>query len=109
MTQTHEDTPPPADLEPEGRELWRATRAALIEQGTWADSDGQVLALYVSACERARRARAESGGAITAEGSQGQLVPHPAAKIASAAESEALRCATALLLTAEARRRQATK
>jgi phage terminase small subunit len=64
------------------------------------------LERYVVAVARARDARAEleRHGSLTAVGSQGQPVPHPAVRIAREAERDAAEYARDLLLTPRARR-----
>jgi P27 family predicted phage terminase small subunit len=102
---SRERVPPPSDLDATGKRLWRKTRTALIEQGTWRDSDDETLARYVRACERARLAREAMAGELIAKGSKGQDVAHPNLKTARDAERDAHDYATALLLTPESRRR----
>jgi P27 family predicted phage terminase small subunit len=102
---SRERVPPPGDLDAQSKRLWRKTRKALQAQHTWRDSDDELLARYVRACERARLAREAMAGELTATGSKGQNVAHPNLKTARDAERDAHDYATALLLTPESRRR----
>jgi len=98
---------PPTDLDRKSKTLWRRLIAALTEQGTWNEkTDLELLERYVRALEAAREARETLRGVPRfVEGSQGQLVPHPAVKMLRDAELDAERFAASLLLTPAARRR----
>ncbi len=95
----------PPDLTRSGKSLWRETLRHLIGQGTWEDSDRPALERYVRSVERARLAREERAGALTAVGSQGQLVQHPNLRTEREAERDARDYALDLLLTPMARKR----
>jgi P27 family predicted phage terminase small subunit len=99
-------TYPPGDLDAASKDLWTRVQHDLRRQGTWAKSDRDALERYVRALARGRDARAEleHHGSLTAVGSQGQPVPHPALKIAREAEHDAAEYARDLLLTPRARR-----
>lgn len=99
----------PPDFDDASRRAWRDTWRRLAAQGTWVESDAPLLELYVRALARADRFRRvveeEEEEGWYAEGSQGQPVPHPAARLAREAESDAVEYAEALLLTPQTRRR----
>ena len=99
-------TYPPGDLDEESKDLWTRVQHDLRRQGTWTKSDRDALERYVRAAARARHARVELDrhGSLTAVGSQGQPVPHPAVRIAREAERDAAEYARDLLLTPRARR-----
>lgn len=109
---------PPGDLARPFRALWTKTRQALEKQGTWQDSDAELLSRYIRALERASLAHAdllkdpETGEPyadgrprLTALGSNKQIVQHPSVKTAREAEQDADARARMLLLSPEARKR----
>ena len=90
------------------------------EQGTFRESDLPTVERYVVALMMSRRLRASLAGRVRREaageledgeealfsrGSTGQLVPHPAVKMAREAERDAQKFADALLLGPAARAR----
>jgi P27 family predicted phage terminase small subunit len=96
----------PHDFTEPMRVIWRKTIRQLHEQGTWQDSDVGCLERYVRAVFRAQAARTiVASEGMTAEGSNGQPVAHPALRIAREAERDAAEYARDLLLTPAARRR----
>jgi P27 family predicted phage terminase small subunit len=95
----------PTDLDKAARALWRDVQAALREQRTWTDSDAGALHRYVAAVQTARTMREAAAAQPWTEGSTGQLVPHPAWKVAADADRDAARYAADLLLTPAARKR----
>lgn len=97
--------PAPAGFDTPARELWLSVQRHLRRQGTWEDADAPLLEAYVRCVTIARQARAEADREPFVEGSKGQPVAHPGLKVASEAERDACRYASALLLTPEARRR----
>lgn len=97
--------PPPKDLDPAGRAVWKAAQNQLRTQGTWKRVDAELLATYCRNVALARTARSQAAAEPFVSGSQGQPVAHPGLKVAAEAEAAALRSATALLLTPEARKR----
>jgi P27 family predicted phage terminase small subunit len=96
---------PPADLDEVAVALWNRVLRELQDQGTWQASDVGVLERYVRAVRRAAAARelVDREG-FTTSGARGQLVAHPALRIARDAERDAHEYANALLLTPRARR-----
>jgi len=101
--------PPPEDLDEEAKALWRRVQRHLREQGTWADTDAELLESYVRAVMTARAARAAAADDPFVSGSKGQLVAHPGLKVAADAEAAAHTFARSLLLTPESRRRHEVK
>ncbi len=97
--------PPPADFGPDHRDLWSAAQRQLRLQGTWERTDAPQLEMYVRNLLAARQARADAERMRDANG----LEMRAALKQCADAESAALRLATALLLTAEARKRHNVK
>ena len=96
---------PPADLDEAAVALWNRVLRELREQGTWQASDVGALERYVRAVRRAAAARELVGlEGMTTTGARGQLVAHPALRIARDAERDAHDYAAALLLTPRARR-----
>jgi P27 family predicted phage terminase small subunit len=96
---------PPADFDDAAKKTWRSSLKALRDQGTWQDSDRDALERYCRAVSRARGARAVvASEGLTAVGSTGQPVTHPAVRIAREAERDAAEYARDLLLTPRARR-----
>ncbi len=101
--------PPPDSLHEGAKALWRRVQRHLREQGTWQDTDAELLEAYVRTVTIARTARQAAGSTPFVEGSKGQLVAHPGLKVAAEAERDAVRYAGALLLTPEARKRHEVK
>ncbi|MGI8462578.1 MAG: P27 family phage terminase small subunit [Solirubrobacterales bacterium] len=101
--------PPPDEFPKDMRVIWHAAQRQLRLQGTWENTDCQLLESYVRAILTARRAAAAAADRPFVEGSRGQLVAHPAVKAAAEAERDACRFAQALLLTPDARRRHEVK
>ena len=105
-----DSAPPPDGLDEVARVLWRRIRDDLRARSLWRDTDAGVLERYVRSESRARQAYAQITShdgslELTTVGSQGQLVEHPAIKIARAAELDCQKYAEALLLTPAARQR----
>lgn len=101
---------PPDGLDGRSKALWWRTLGELQAQGTWQDSDRELLDRYIRALQRARLAREYAAAAdFVTEGSQGQLVAHPAVKTAREAERDAHDYANDLILTPAARRRHDVK
>lgn len=112
--------PKPASFDQAAGVIWRRTIKQLKELGFFEDADLPLIERYVLALEMARRQRekiveleALEGtwvgeelhlGAYTT-GSTGQLVAHPAVKMARDAEADAQKYAEALLLTPASRAR----
>lgn len=101
--------PPPGDFENEARTLWRSTQRRLRRQGTWQDGDCELLERYVRAVVLYRTARTAAEGSPWTKGSKGQLVAHPAVKVAREAAHDAHTFASELLLTPKSRARAGVK
>jgi P27 family predicted phage terminase small subunit len=97
--------PPPKDFTDDEHVVWNAAQKQLRAQGTWRDVDRELLATYCRNVVAAKAARAVAAKEPYVEGSAGQVVAHPATKVAREAEGDARACAEALLLTPSARRR----
>lgn len=97
--------PPPDDLPEPGKDLWRATQRALRRQGTWQDSDAQLLELYVRAVVTYRTATETAAREPFTRGSRGQTVAHPALRLQRDSGADVARYGDALLLTPAARKR----
>ncbi len=97
--------PPPKDLDPAARAVWKVAQNQLREQGSWRRVDTELLAVYCRNMALARESRACAAAKPFVAGSKGQPVAHPGLKVAAEAEAAALRSATALLLTPESRKR----
>src|SRR4051812_12329026 len=96
---------PPADFTQEGRKLWLATQRQCKRQGTWTDTDAVTLERYCRSVLLSRAASRAAQAEPFVKSVTGQLVPHPAVKVAREAATDAHRFATSLLLTPEARSR----
>ena len=101
--------PAPEDFSPDARDVWIVAQRQLRQQGTWTRSDVPILEAYVSNVVRARRARAEAAQFEGYHGLTEMQLHKSALKVAADSEAAALRLATALLLTAEARKRHGIK
>jgi len=95
----------PSDLDKPTRALWRDVQAHLREQRTWTDADAGALHRYCLAVQTARVMRTAAEAEPWTTGSTGQLVAHPALKLAAEADRDAARYAGDLLLTPAARKR----
>src|SRR5215211_7415266 len=100
-------TSPPASFDPQARAIWSAAQHQLRAQGTWTRTDVPLLQMYVQSVRLAQRARLAADEYPLSRSSQNatQLCGHVELKIAQEAEASALKYATALLLTAESRKR----
>ncbi len=97
-------TRPPKDLDCESRERWKWVMGALKTRGLWEDTDVDLFEGYIRALQTAREARElvkEEG--MTSVGSMKQKVEHPGLKTEREARRDALKYATALRLTPDAR------
>lgn len=94
----------PSDLDANGRELWQTIHDQLKAQGTLAESDAELVEMYVRKLLLAKLSRVEAEKEPFVKGSKGQLVPHPGHRIAADAEKDAVALARALLLTPYARK-----
>lgn len=96
----------PADLDQESVALYHRTRAQLIAQETWKDSDAPLLERYIRALQDTRhyRATVELDGKFN-RAQSGRVFTHPAVKLANEREQDANVMARDLLLTPESRRR----
>lgn len=92
------------DLTAAIKAVYDACKAQLEGQGTWQDTDDAILGQYASSAVRASEYRKAAEAEPWVEGSKKQLVPHPAFKISRDLELDALKYATALLLTPKARK-----
>jgi P27 family predicted phage terminase small subunit len=112
MPTTPKAETPPSTLDAAGKALWKSTRRQLVEQGTWENSDYELLGRFVNAvmdgrAARARiaKARAELGdAAYTSTGSMGQPTPNPDIRVAREAATDASAFGSELLLSPKARR-----
>jgi len=96
----------PEDLDAEARRRWESTVAHLKAEDRWDPIFAPTVERYVRAEQRAREARevlARTG--MTARGSQGQPVEHPALQTERAAHRDAAAAERELLLTPASRRR----
>ncbi len=98
---------PPIDFDPAARAIWKAAQTQLRRQGTWSKTDIPLLQFYVRSVRLAQRAReaADALPFMRASNSNTAMYAHVELKVAEGAESAALKYATALLLTAESRKR----
>ena len=99
----------PEDFSPDERDIWMVAQRQLRQQGTWTRTDVHLLEAYCSNIVRARRARAEAAQFEGFRGQMEMMMHKSALKVASDSEAAALRIATALLLTAESRKRHGIK
>lgn len=90
---------PPKGLDAGAKKLWRATQKRLEADGRWDESLRPLVDAYALAEMQARKATTTAGKELTTVGSQGQLVEHPALKIARRARGEMQRTARELRLT----------
>lgn len=112
----------PGSLDRVGGILWRSTIETLQSQDTYSDADLPLVERYVLALQMARQLRADvedikrratarevdhNGDPVSlyVTGSTGNLVGHPAVKMAREAEADAHRYAVELLLTPASRAR----
>jgi phage terminase large subunit-like protein len=79
---------PPKGLDAGAKKLWRATQKRLQAERRWDDSLRPLVDAYALAEMQSRLAGAGAGKQLTAVGSTGQLVEHPALKIARRARAE---------------------
>src|SRR5215216_6113968 len=99
-------TSPPADFDLPARTIWAAAQRQLRAQGTWTRTDIPLLQFYVRNVRLAQRAREAAEEMPFQRASSGPaMFAHVEYQIAEKAEAAAMKCATALLLTAEARKR----
>ena len=97
---------PPIDFDLPARTIWSAAQAQLRRQGTWTKTDIPLLAFYVRNVRLAQRAReAAEEWPLQRSSTGGNLIAHVEFKVAESAEAAALKYASALLLTAESRKR----
>jgi phage terminase small subunit len=101
----------PKDFDSESVELWEACITQLKAQGSWVETDGELLGAYVRTRQLARELRKAVGSEYAVRGSraESQLVPHPALKMAIEAEKDSLKYADALMLTPLQRKRHRLK
>lgn len=95
---------PNIDLTEAIQTLYDACKAQLEAQGTWISTDESLLRQFASAAIRAKEIRKQSETEPFTTGSKGQLVAHPGFKLARDLELDALKYASALLLTPKARK-----
>lgn len=86
------------------QDLYDVCKTQLEAQGTWIATDESILRQFASAAIRARVLRIQSEIEPFTKGSKGQLVAHPGFKLARDLELDALKYASALLLTPKARK-----
>lgn len=86
------------------KKMWKAAHAALVEQGTWQDTDAPLLETLVLNRYQADSARALADASPFVEGSTGQTVAHPGFAVAARCDQMAHQLAKTLLLTPEARK-----
>ena len=98
-------TPPPIDFDKDARAIWSAAQHQLRLQGTWSKTDIPLLSFYVRNVRLAQRAREAAEAWPLQRSSTGTLVGHVEYQVAEKAEAAALKYASALLLTAESRKR----
>lgn len=99
-----EDERPPRELGRHGRELWRSIVVDLIRLGLVTTADRAAAVAMCGAWERMRRAELvldEQGFFVP--GSMGQMIAHPAVRIASDASAQFRRYAVEFGLTPSAR------
>lgn len=95
----------PSGLGDAGLRIWHQAKDELEGEGLWRESYFPLLERYVRNILRGEEQRKVAEREPTTTGSQGQLVPHPAQKLAREAELDAHRYAESLLLTPAARRK----
>jgi hypothetical protein len=99
-------TPPPADFDLPARAIWTAAQTQLRLQGTWSKTDIPLLQFYVRSVRLAQRAREAADELPFQRHPNGPaMFAHVEMKVAENAEAAALKYASALLLTAESRKR----
>src|SRR3954452_14979352 len=101
--------PAPREFTPDERDIWMVAQRQLRLQGTWTRTDVHLLEAYCANIVRARRARTEAARYEGFTGLQEQALHKSTLKVAADSETSALRIATALLLTPEARKRHGIK
>src|SRR4051794_23731526 len=96
---------PPADFDLPARAVWAAAQRQLRLQGTWTKTDIPLLTFYVRNVRLAQRAREAADEYPLQRNSSGTMIAHVEYAVAEKAEAAALKYATSLLLTPEARKR----
>lgn len=96
---------PPIDFDTAARAVWSAAQRQLRMQGTWTKTDIPLLQFYVRSVRLAQRAREAADELPFVRASGPAMMAHVELKVAEAAEAAALKYASALLLTAESRKR----
>ncbi len=96
---------PPIDFDLPARAIWAAAQRQLRLQRTWTKTDIPLLQFYVRTVRLAQRAREAADEFPLQRSATGGMLAHVELKVAEGAETAALKYASALLLTAESRKR----